>query len=261
MMLHDPDWRSPPFPEPDTSAASVQIWRLRLDDAPFEALRPLTVPAEHDRACQFQFEADQHRHLAGRGLARATLASRIGCAPRELSIVEDPNGKPRLDGEFGKDSALEFNVAHAADTAVVALSRERPVGIDVEPQDRADAPEDLARRVLTDAERRRWRALPATDRAAVFIHLWTCKEAFLKATGTGLRRAPDTIECSVEDKTAVALTDADAGYSPDVSASEWALHPFRVSEDLVGAVVRRHRLPSPLLFADAPQLIDRFSSS
>lgn len=261
-MLFDPNWRLS-FREPAVFSAPIQIWRLHLHDlgdSPLQVLQPVTVPAEHDRARQFRFEDDQLRHLAGRGLLRTVLAYQHERAPRAFSIVEDPNGKPHMEDEGKKLSLPNFNIAHTADTVVVALSQECPVGIDIESWDRVDHPSDLAQRVLTEAELQQWHALPAAERDTFFVHLWTCKEAFLKATGTGLRRAPDTIECSVEGNTVTSIDDAE-GYSTasNAPASEWALRPFRVSDDVIGAVVRRPRLPSSLPFVDACRLFDHVS--
>lgn len=258
MELNRPDWRDP-LQDRGPSGVPVRILRLRLSDLdgdPLETLQPLTVPSEHDRARRFRFDADRHRHLAGRGLIRAFLAHRYGGAPRDFSIVEGPNEKPRLSGPYGEESALEFNISHAADTIVVAISRALPVGIDIEPRDRDADLEGLAQRVMTESELEHWRALPEADRSDFFLHLWTCKEAFLKATGKGLRRSPRTINCVFEGDTAVGLADTKGSSpaSPEGSASQWSLHPFLASEGIVGAVVRREALPS-LAFTDAGSLL------
>lgn len=265
MTLPRPDW--PKFSQDeDAPRAPLQIWRLRLQDLPddpLETLRPLTVPAEHARARQFRFEADQKRHLAGRGLLRALLAHRYKRPPRDLSLNEDSEGKPHVDDHSEETSAPHFNIAHAADAVVVALSWDQPVGIDIEPQDRIEDPEALAQRVCTETELRRLQSLPAADRAAFFLHIWTCKEAFLKATGTGLRRGPDTVECRFDGAMAAAIEDAD-GSEPDTpgpSASGWSLQAFQVTDDVIGTVVRKHDIPSPLFFADGRRLVKAQSPS
>lgn len=265
MQQSSSTWREP-LRETGTHAPPVRIWRLRLSDLagdPGETLRSLTVPSEHARARRYRFDADRHRHLAGRGLVRAFLSIRYGCAPGKVSINEGPHGKPRLNGGQADEPALRFNIAHTEDVVVAAFSRTHPVGIDVESLNRDTDVEALAERVFTEAERQRWRTLPDARRGDVFLHVWTCKEAFLKATGHGLQRAPHTVECLLDDERVMGLDDA-KGYqppSPTASAARWALRPLPASGEIVGAVVRKHTLPSPLTCADASRLVNRLSPS
>lgn len=266
MHLHSPDWTDPSL-ESEAPAPAVQIWRLRLsdlDDDPLETLRPLTVPSEHARARRYQFDADRHRHLAGRALVRLVLSRRYECDPRVFSLTDGPHGKPHLQEPPEADRPpLHFNVAHTADVVVAAFSRTHPVGIDVESQQRDADVDALAQRVLTEAERRQWRTRPESHRRDVFLHLWTCKEAFLKATGRGLQRAPHTIECTFDGDTVVGLNDAN-GHAPpssEVSAARWAVHPFSASDGALGAIVRKERLPSSVAWVDAAEFLNRRSYS
>ena len=260
MPLHRPDWKNPPD-EPDASGPPLQIWRLHLGDLdsdPEETLRSLTIPSEHRRADRYEFEADRHRHLAGRALVRLGLSRHYGRAPHNFSITEGPHGKPHLPDAPDGDPTLRFNIAHTDDLVVAAFSRTHPVGIDVESLKREADVEALAERVLTDAERQRWRSLPEAHRRDVFIHLWTCKEAFLKATGQGLQRAPQTIECRFDGKMVATLDDAD-GYTPQASeaAPHWAVRAFSASEGIAGAIVHRHEPPLSPGWTDASLLLNR----
>jgi 4'-phosphopantetheinyl transferase len=265
MQLRSPEWTDPPR-EPEAPTPPVQIWRLRLSDLdgdPLDTLRPLTAASEHRRACRYQFAADRHRHLAGRAVVRLVLARRYGCAPRDLSLTDGPHGKPRLKASPSDAAPLHFNVAHTKDVVVAAFSQAHPVGIDVESTRREADTEALAQRVLTAAEREWWRARPKAHRHAAFLHLWTCKEAFLKATGHGLQRAPRTIECTFDGDTVGALTDAE-GHTPtdpEASAARWVVRSFSASADGAGAVVRKQAFPSSLAWTDAARLVNRHARS
>jgi len=261
MPLHRPVWTNLPLAS-EASTPRLQIWRVRLGDLDgdsLDTLRPLTVPSEHRRARRYEFDADRRRHLAGRALVRLVLSRHYGRAPRDLSITEGPHGKPRLPDVPDGDPTLHFNIAHTDDVVVAAFSRTHPVGIDVEPLNREVDVEALAERVLTDTERQRWRALPAARRRDVFLHLWTCKEAFLKATGQGLQRASDTIECRFEGNMVAALDDAEA-YTPQTSntaAARWAVRAFSASEGIAGAIVHRHEPPLSPVWTDASPLLNQ----
>jgi len=256
MHLPAPTWTSS-WP----AGRPVSVWRLRLDALggdPEAVLRPLTVPSEHDRARRYAFAADRHRHLAGRALVRLVASRRQDCTPDALSLTEGPHGKPRLEAPPADAPRLHFNIGHTGPVVVVAFSRHQPVGIDVEPQDRTVDTPSLAERVLTASERDRWRSRPVSCRQAAFLHLWTCKEAFLKATGEGLRRAPTTVECIVDGATVVGLRDApDASAPSSVSAGEWSVRPFSAGDGILGAIVRKGEVPTPVSWVDATDIVTR----
>ncbi len=106
---------------------------------------------------------------------------RVGAT--DLTLAYGTNGKPRL--AHHPDS--HFNLSHSGTLAVCAVA-DRAVGVDVERPHRVDGA--LVRRVLTAAEQA-WLAQQANKEAA-FIRLWTRKESFLKLTGQGLSRRPDS---------------------------------------------------------------------
>lgn len=265
MKTEPTDWGQPfRGPEPDQPAS--RIWRLCLSDLsgdPMETLQSLTTRSEHRRALSYRFDVDGHRHLAGRGLVRTFLAHQYDCAPQDPSITESPQGKPQLNGTQGCDAALKFNIAHTRDVVVAAFSHTHPIGIDVEAQSRDADMVALAQRIFTESERRRWNALPPVRRSEFFFHVWTCKEAFLKAIGHGLQRALHTVECTFDGDTVVGLEDASAydPPSPQISAARWALRPFSGADDVLGAVVRTHSLPSPILRADATHYVNQIARS
>ena len=73
----------------------------------------------------------------------------------------------------------------------------REVGVDVEwPRRRCD-PAKLIHRYFSEDERREWHALPAAEKLAGFFRGWTCKEAWLKAVGTGLSFPLDQVSVSL----------------------------------------------------------------
>ncbi|WP_103021426.1 4'-phosphopantetheinyl transferase family protein [Salinibacter altiplanensis] len=259
MELPVPAWSSS-WPE----QPQVGVWRLRLDvldGNPAEVLRPLTVSSEHERARRYRFAADRHRHLAGRALVRLVASRRYDCAPDALSVTNGPHGKPKLQPPPGDRPPLHVNIGHTGKVVIVAVSQTQPVGIDVEPRARSVEAAALAERVLTAAERTQWRAraAPAPDRQDAFLHIWTCKEAFLKATGEGLHRAPQTVECTFDGPTVASLRDApDHRASPSSPcANQWSVQPFSATDAVVGALVRKDRMPSSVAWVDATEIVTR----
>ena len=96
-----------------------------------------------------------------------------------MAFTASPAGKPRIDD-------LHFNLSHGGEVAVVAVSGEREVGVDVEPVRRDSQAEVVAPRVLAAPELAELAAAPAPARHELFLRFWTRKEALVKAYGVTL---------------------------------------------------------------------------
>jgi 4'-phosphopantetheinyl transferase len=158
--------------------------------------------AERAHAASFRFQHLTRRYFWGRACLRALLGEQLGKPPQILSLAASAEGRPYLEGVAGFD----FNVSHAADLALIAI-RHGPgrVGVDIEAVDpAAGVPSDhqrgLEALVCTPREQSE---LPAggAPRAEAFFRLWTCKEACLKALGTGLRVDPRQFDIDITEIT------------------------------------------------------------
>src|SRR5688572_20859640 len=95
---------------------------------------------------------------------------------------------------------LRFNLSHAGERALIAVSLGREVGVDIE-EVRPIESLTLADRFFAPAEFRAIEALSPAARTDAFFRCWTRKEAFIKAHGAGLSAPLDSFE--------VDLTTAD----------------------------------------------------
>ncbi len=137
---------------------------------------------ECERAERYKVELPRRVFVAARALLRSTLGAELGVDPRSLEFSIGPHGKPRLEPA----SHLEFNLAHSGTTIVIALAEGTSVGVDVEEAAHEVPALRLAGRFFTEAEAAAVAEACETARLRVFHHLWTAKEAVLKATGSGL---------------------------------------------------------------------------
>jgi len=164
----------------------VDVWRLCLDQ-PSEAdgiASPLS-PDEMARADRFHFARDRTRFVRCRSALRRLLASYLGAPAAEIRFEYSTSGKPQLAPEQNS-RGLHFNVSHSADMALIAVGSDLRLGVDIEKiRDDVEAAA-LAERFFSPRERAGLRALPAHLLVQGFFACWTRKEAFLKATGTGL---------------------------------------------------------------------------
>ncbi|WP_449185538.1 4'-phosphopantetheinyl transferase family protein [Trinickia sp. YCB016] len=86
----------------------------------------------------------------------------------------------------GVRRALDFNISHSGSHALVAIAADRRVGVDIEISNHAFDWRSLANTVFSGRDDVYVNSLPDTLRHDGFYRIWTAKEAFLKAVGTGL---------------------------------------------------------------------------
>lgn len=145
---------------------------------------------ERARCERFRREEDALVHAATRVFLRGTLAAYVGREPADLVFEETELGKPRLRDPSPLD--VRFNLSHSGDWVLLAVTRGREIGADVE---RVLGTEDLSRlaeRVLSAEERAAFDALGSWERTEAFFRAWTRKEAVLKALGQGLVQDPSS---------------------------------------------------------------------
>ena len=157
----------------------VDIWHIALaqPSAVLAQLHPLLSPAEQARAARFVYPQHRERFVIAHAALRLILAS-YTAAP--LTLLEGPNGKPYLAGH-----PIHFNLTHAGDLALLAVSPTQRLGIDLEPIRPMPDALSLAREFHPNEQARINATHPDPQ---TFFTLWTRKEAYVKATGEGLSR-------------------------------------------------------------------------
>jgi 4'-phosphopantetheinyl transferase len=178
----------------DLQSNDVHVVLLRLDQA-LPGERDLIDGAERARADRFLFDRHRRRFITSHAWVRIVLGRCLDRAPESLRFLVGPYGKPRL-----ADAALDlrFNLSHAGERALLAVTRGQEVGVDIE-QERAIAHADLARRFFAPSECQALEAMDASEQIPAFFRCWTRKEAFIKAIGHGLACPLSGFEVSLAD--------------------------------------------------------------
>lgn len=160
-----------------TIPCGIEVWLLEFDFSARQSAAdwPLLCADEKIRAQRFYQACDRMRFVAARAALRRLLAQRVMEFPDTLRIAASEYGKPFLQGH----SSMSFNVSHAGSFALIALSEQGEIGVDIEHCQRDVT--GLDRYVLSPQERAR-KLWPDED----FIALWVAKEAILKALGFGI---------------------------------------------------------------------------
>ena len=176
----------------------AHVWRTPLEQSPErvgEFLRTLDEE-EHARASRFHFDKHRRHFVVARGVLRLLLGRYLETRPEDVNFNYGSHGKPALGGDH-RASLLRFNASHSGELAVYAFVQECEVGIDVEYIKSDFATEEIAERFFSSREIETLTALPKADRAAEFFRLWTRKEAYIKAIGTGLSHPLNEFDVTV----------------------------------------------------------------
>jgi 4'-phosphopantetheinyl transferase len=172
-----------------------------------------------------------YRREQGRAPLRRVLATYLGLDADAVILVDGKHGRPAL--ATGHDQSLGFNWSHSGDQALIAIGRHVMPGIDVEHRRERPRALEIAQRYFSVDEAATLAALPAADRSAAFLELWTAKEAVLKALGRGLAFGLHRLSiASTEDHLSLLQLEDD-----DIRA--WQLQRLAVDTALLAALAWR----------------------
>jgi 4'-phosphopantetheinyl transferase len=212
----------------DIRENAVHVWSIGPHDADscLECCRDLLSLEERERAAKFKFERDRRRYIVAHGGLRSILASYSKMNAVDLQFSLGGNGKPYLE-PTSVTPTFQFNLSHSHASALIAVTKNGEVGIDIEHIREDFAFDEVAERFFTSREVAALRALPSGLQRQAFYQCWTGKEAFLKAKGTGLSGALDEVEIVHTSEGAVRIS----GTLPN-----WKLVELSPADGYVGAL-------------------------
>ncbi|MCW5254572.1 4'-phosphopantetheinyl transferase family protein [Streptomyces sp. SHP 1-2] len=133
--------------------------------------------------------------VLARSVLRGALGRARGCPPAEVPLDTDGGGRPLVPDA----PDTEVSITHSGGVVAVALGTGLPpgtrIGVDIERVRPVARDGALARRYFSAAERAWLDSHSGPDRQRAWLDIWTRREAWAKALGTGLRGlsgVPDT---------------------------------------------------------------------
>ena len=220
MRENEPQWiLSPPEEIGALRRSNCLIALANLQDPVWSAATRVT-PTDEDIA-------DARRPAAGvrdfflprRALSRWLAGARAGVPPSQIRVSYDADGAPRVVS----DHHSYLSVAARGSQALVGAAK-WPIGVDLEPIGvMVDPPET----VLSQSEIAFIRGLNPPLRHLAFLKIWTMKESYLKALGSGLKRDPSAISIEQIDANAPLLRDR--GRIVHAGACGWRLLDGRIA--------------------------------
>ncbi len=190
---------------------------------------------EKERAFRFKFEKHQRRYIAARGSLRKILAGQLNLEPSEIDLKYSKQGKPQISAKQNKKN-IHFNLSHSHELAIIGLTLNKPVGIDIEYLTDKKDHLGLAKRFFSNKEYEIISSLPKDNQNDAFYRVWTRKEAYLKATGEGISGI-EKIEVPVlnDEKPEMLSTQGITG--------DWLLYDLKTPDNYIASLaVKKHGL-------------------
>jgi 4'-phosphopantetheinyl transferase len=222
--------------------SAIDVWLAfdaQFPAAEVAALAGKLSPQEIARMHRLALPAAQRQFAITRALQRHALSAYAADVhPSKWQFQESAEGRPSLAPPF-EHLRLHFNLSHTEDLVAMAVCRHVRVGIDVEKLGSVSLA--VADRFFSAAEVAELRALPAETQPRRFMQLWTLKEAYLKAVGTGLAGGLGRMSF-------LFGTTGDFHFKRPEDADErrWQFHQYAIGAHLLGVAVLPDAIDSRL---------------
>jgi 4'-phosphopantetheinyl transferase len=162
-------------------AHDIDLWYIKLDKLfNIKEIKDSLSVFERKRAARLIFQKHRDAFIAARGALRWVLSQYINISPDLISFSVKEHGKPYL-----KEHKLAFNLSHSGDVALIGVSKEKPIGVDIELFSDRDYL-GIASKTFSTGEEAALNCLPSNALKDAFFRIWTQKEAFIKLSGLGL---------------------------------------------------------------------------
>jgi 4'-phosphopantetheinyl transferase len=224
------EWIAGPL-APAISNREVHVWKVGLRGGASEAMYSWLSDEEQNRAARFHFGKDRESYQNAHGSLRLILGRYLDLAPAELHFGQTDFGKPFLTNN--EASGLLFNMSHSGDFALIAVTREREVGVDVEFMRDGFATDDVAEHFFSVAEIYTLTGLEPHLRTHAFFNCWTRKEAYVKARGEGLSMPLDQFDVSLAPGVQATMLN---NRLDEMETSRWTFHDLTVAPEYAGAL-------------------------
>jgi 4'-phosphopantetheinyl transferase len=220
---------------PELATDQIHVWRVPLNQNParIPELKEILSPDERARAERFRFDKDRNQFIESRATLRLLLSQYLNVSPAGLTFSKTAHGKPAL-AKGQSQGGLRFNLSRRDGLALVAVTRDREIGVDVE-LIQADLPLfEIANVSFSENELAILQSLPESQQAAGFYNCWTRKEAYVKARGEGFSFPLKQFDVSLTPGAAAELLEV-RGSNTEVD--RWTMQELSAGDGYVAALM------------------------
>jgi 4'-phosphopantetheinyl transferase len=206
----------------------VHLWIAKVDTLfeYYSIYNKLLDDREQAKKNKFVFCYLKKRYAITHGILRDLLSNYLNVTNEKICLSYSDFGKPHLKYY---SSGLKFNLSHSGEIAIFGLAKNIEVGVDIE-QVRNTFNEGVREYVLSESEKSTFDKLRLEEKQLTFLNIWTCKEAILKALGTGLSKSMADIELTLEHQIPKARV------KDHNILKQFFLQKFEINSEYVGAV-------------------------
>jgi 4'-phosphopantetheinyl transferase len=187
---------------------------------------------EQKKASILQNPLKRNRAIVRLARRRQLASELLDIDQSELRILTRPNGKPYALANRGE--VLEISSSNSNGLGLFAVTKGQPIGVDIESISEIPYSAQFASWIAKDSELHEIQALPLSLQRRALLRVWTRKEAYLKATGEGLRTDLKDIEVPIIPK------PTDTTFFPVPHGAPWHLFELPSPQpDFEAALVAR----------------------
>jgi 4'-phosphopantetheinyl transferase len=139
-------------------------------------------------------------------MQRTVLSKYAEIAPSRWRFEMSVYGKPSIAAEHAAAKGIEFNLSHTDGLVVMAVTRERVIGVDVENVRTREVDIEIADRFFAAEEVAELCTRPTEKQTLRFFEYWTLKESYIKARGLGLSIALERFAFHLQNPEQIRLT-------------------------------------------------------
>jgi 4'-phosphopantetheinyl transferase len=228
--------------------AEIDIWLLDLHNIQPEKIPRLEKYLSADelaRAKKIRHELD---FVSTRAFVRLCIAQYLNTSPSELLFENAPAGKPYLSNS---PLPFYFNLSHCENMVALGISKHTNIGVDIEKL-KMRSFMDIAERYFNLDEFKQLQACDPAKQKLLFFTLWTLKEAFFKALGSGIVTGLDKV-CF--DLASEKITYK---FAPELKLieSEWQFYHTSPAQDVHFSVACSSAAPLSLRWFNGAELFN-----
>lgn len=244
--LASKEWLSPPV-RPTLKHREVHLWRLNFEEERhlWNNFVSYLNQSEQEKATRYRFAKDQRRFEMGRGFLRRVLSLYLKLKPEEIQFEWGAYGKPALSSTT-HGTELRFNLSHSGQWAILGLTLNCDIGVDIEFEKADIQLRKLGKRFFSPEENAVLDLVPEDELSGAFYRCWTRKEAFIKALGSGLSCPLDQFGVSFDKGQSPALLFT--RWNPD-EAAKWSMAAGMVATHYPFAVIQKAEITALQYFA------------
>lgn len=228
------------------NSTTAHIWPI---DVTHMSLPNVLSAVEKERLSSFYFTKDKILFNQSHCALRFVLSHYLSESPVNIKYDFTAHGKP-----FLKNRSLQFNLSHSDKIAVIAVTADADIGVDIENLIRDVEYDELGNRFFSEAEYSKLCNAKPEEKRVTFFNCWTRKEAFIKAIGEGLSYPLNEFEVTMLPNEPIQITHIQ---NDPESTNQWTLASKDLGQYKIAAAVKHQNCR--ILYRDFNELFTQYS--